>query len=493
MTSSTPTFRSRSSSLSSIKSFASTALSYLIPSRRSDTQPRSKLELYPVDTSFSPRLERSNKIPSTAVSSQSMIPNFSRHLKRHDSAYAPSTTSNTATATSTSNNSTPTDVMYESEVKSAGSSSTSSSTRPSLSLNALSSNGSVDDLHDRGRVTTPHYYSRWRTGEKDDQEEWRHTPTPRASSHRWADDDYEEYYDYREEETNDSPSSAFIGNSGRERSNSSFSLFSRHSDDSTSSNGRPRRSLNRRSLEALRSLNSHVHRKTPKVRQLPERNKSWLGEDDALPEPLRIYPPQASSSDQEDSSSESYDEDPLSSERLDSTRDLSQNSNDESVKSGSSNDNEGTHTRHKWRDRLKRTFSRSSSKSDMSSAGNGRKRSMIGSIMDILSGNTSRISISNVANDRLKSEPDDVDGSSVGIRPLSRTSSGISTATTRLKRIQGDFMELFSGFTKSSRGTEHSKLREKGNGTPYSDLDFDGSTESYKSAIITNTEIRAQA
>ncbi|WVQ69345.1 uncharacterized protein L199_007562 [Kwoniella botswanensis] len=498
MTISTPTFRSRSSSLSSIKSVVSTALSYLIPSRQSNTHSRSKPELPSIDTSFSPRIELrpSDKTSTDVRPSQSKIPNFSRHLNRHDSGYAPS--SGSITATSSSIRKAPIDVFYGGEGKNSRSYSTSSSSRPSLSLNALSSNGSVDDLHDRGRVTTPHYYSRWRTGEEDDQEEWRHTPTPRTSSDRWSNDDDEDddYYDYREEESNDPPPGTFIGNTGRERSNTSFSLLSQQSDDSCSSNGiyKPRKSLNRRSLDILSSLNSRLlFRSTPKVRELPERNRSWLGEDDALPEPLRIYPPKASSSDQEESSSEPYDDHSVSLKRIDHIRDLSQNSDDESVKTGSVSANEGTHTHHKWRDRLKRTFSRSSSKSDMFSGGNGRRRSMIGSIMDILSGNTSKTSLSEVADDRPKIEPDDVDGSSVGIRPLSRTSSGLSTATTRLKRIKGDLMELFSGFTKSLHGADDSKIREKGEEPPYPNLDFDGPTDSYESAIITNKETPAQA
>ncbi|WWD07582.1 hypothetical protein V865_005683 [Kwoniella europaea PYCC6329] len=463
MTSSTPTYRSRSSSLSSIKSVASTALSYLIPSRRSSTQSRSKPDLPSIDTSFSPRikLKPSDKTSTDVRFSQSKIPNFSRHLNRHHSGYAPGTGSTTATSTTSTDNA-PINVLYEGEEKSAGSYSTSSSSRPSLSLNALSSNGSVDDLHDRGRVTAPHYYSRWK-GEEDDQEEWRHTPTPRTSSDRWAADDDEEDYDNREEESNDPPPNTFIGNTGRERSYTTFSLFSQHSDDSTSSNGKPRRSLNRRSLDALSSLNSHLlPRRTPQVRRLPERNRSWLGEDD-LPEPLRIYPPvnEFSLSDEVESSSEPYDDHSVSPKRIDYIQDPSQDPDDGPVNIGIDSDNEGTHTHHKWRDRLKRTFSRSSSKSDIFSGGNGRRRSMISSIMDILSGNTPKTSFSNVANDRPRIEPDDVDGSSVGIRPLSRTSSGISTATTRLRRIKGDLLELFSGLTKSSHRINDSNMRER--------------------------------
>ncbi|WWD00675.1 hypothetical protein V866_007610 [Kwoniella sp. B9012] len=500
MTSSTPTIRSRSSSLSSIKSVVSTALSYLIPSRQSNTHSRSKPELPSIDTSFSPRIELkpSDKTSTDVRPSQSKIPNFSRHLNRHDSAYAPSTTSNTVTATSTANNTIPTDVMYKGEGQSAGSSSISSSNRPSLSLNALSSNGSVDDLHDRGRVTTPHHYSKWKA-EEDDQEEWRHTPTPRTSSDRWADDDDgDDYdYDYREEESNDPSPNTFIGNTGRERSNTSFSLFSQHSDDSTSSNGKPRRSLNGRSLDALSSLNSHlILRRTPQVRRLRKRNRSWLGEDDfeqPLPESLRIYPPEAetfsSNEDEGDSSGESYNEDPLSPERLDSIVDLSQNSDDESAKTGSVSEDEGTHTQRKLRDRIKRTFSRSSSKSDMFSGGNGRRRSMIGSIMSMLSGNTPKTILSNVANDRPKIESDEVDGLSVGIRPLSRTSSGISTATTRLKSLKGDLMELFSGLTKSVRRTDDSNMREKEEGPRWLDLNLDDSSHSEESPTITNTDI----
>ncbi|WVW78381.1 hypothetical protein I302_100335 [Kwoniella bestiolae CBS 10118] len=480
--------RSRRSSITSIKSAASSVLYHLIPGRRK-SQTSTRPERPTIDTSFASQSALSRDDPKSSRST-SEFPNFSRPLPssgvRHDSGYS-------STTTTPLSSSAPLDQLPRSEEYTSLAKGGFSSGRPSLS-DMSRGNGSIDDLRDNGAVLSA-TYSRW-------GHEWRSTP-PNATP---IDQEEEEEEEEEREEDDDEdwisgssiPQASPVPSNDtdidriqpRGRTNTGSSLLDQHSDandlSSSNGNGRSRDSLNKRSLEFLRSLDSRIaHPKAPRTTRVSHKNGSWLGADDfaePLPESLRIYPPVQTTHRSREISTASHSVGEGSNQlerygnRMAGVEDLAsmrtQSSSEEVTQQRMSDE---PHEHQSWGDKLRRVFSRSSLKSSHSdnsifSGGRGRRRSIVGSIMDVFS--RSRNRVSNVRYiDTPKVELDD--GSEDRSRPrLSRTASGISTATTRLGRMRDELVDLFSGLTRSSCKSDGGEEVQTTGNEPYLTLNM---------------------